>query len=77
VVGRFCEHKEDVQCGEAFSHAPNHIMRNNTHTGVGTIENCVYTEIFIQYPSLSLSVRTQSAPEPCEYQEYGENPFKW
>jgi hypothetical protein len=77
VVGRRCEHKEDIQCGEVFSHTPDHIMSNNTPTGVGTNENCVCTEVFIRHPSLSLPLRTQSGTEPHEYQEYGQKPLKW
>ncbi|XP_073909893.1 zinc finger protein 124-like isoform X3 [Castor canadensis] len=39
VVGRLCEH-EDIQCGEVFSHTPEHIS-NNTTAGVGKNEHCL------------------------------------
>jgi hypothetical protein len=77
VIGRFCEHKEDIQCGEVFSHTPDHTMNNNSLTGVGPIKNCVCKEVSIRHPSLTLPFRNESGPKTCEYQEYGEKPFKW
>jgi hypothetical protein len=77
VLGRFCEQKEDIQCGEVFSHTPDHIVSNNTPAAVRTNDNCVCTEVFIRHPSLSLSIRTQSGSEPHEYQEYEKKALKW